>query len=599
MRSLIKTLRYARGMAKYYTGVSVSSVLVALAGIAVPFVISQATELMVGVVEGQSANVSQAVILAALLLVLDIMSAIIRNLGGYWGDIMSTRLKEQLSTQYYHHLLRLPQSYFDSELTGTIINRLNRAITEMTNFLNMFANNFFQMLLTTGITIGVVVAYSWELAILVLAMYPLFLWLTALTSKKWQYFQDQKNHETDMASGRFAEVVSQIKVVKSYVRESLEYRHFTKRYRKTISITRKQSRYWHQMDAVRGMVLSVLFFCIFAYIFIQTTERRFTIGDMVLLITLIGNLRMPLLSMSFIVDNFQKALAGSKDFIAAMELQPAIQDLPGAPTLTVEHGTVEFRDVSFGYESARHKQVLSNISFTIRPGEHVALVGESGGGKTTITNLLMRLYQPDGGEILIDGTNIEHVQQKSLRGHIATVFQEPALFSGTIRENIAYGSCDATEDQITAAAKAANAHEFIVGLEKGYETQIGERGLRLSGGQKQRIAIARAVLKDAPILLLDEATSNLDSRSEHLVQQALDRLMKGRTTLIIAHRLSTIAAVDTIVTLKNGRVDEIGTPQQLATSGGIYDNLLKLQRSTKVERDEQLAQYDIGASLEK
>lgn len=595
MKPLIHMLRYARGMGRYYIGVSISSVIVALTGIAVPFVISRATNLMVEVVEGGNVGIEQAIFLALVLLALDVTNTIVRNLGGYWGDVMATRLKQQLSTRYYHHLLSLPQSYFDGELTGTIINRLNRAITETTNFLNMFANNFFQMLLTTGITIGIVLVYSLELAVMVVIMYPLFMWLTALTSKKWQAFQNRKNHETDMASGRFAEVIAQIKVVKSYVRESLEYRHFAKRYRKTIAITRKQSRYWHSMDIVRGVVLSVIFFMIFAYIFVQTTERRFSIGDMVLLITLINNLRMPLFNMSFIVDNFQKALAGSRDFVGVMTLRPAIEDAHHAPELVVSRGAVEFRNVSFRYASAMQKPVLTDISFMLRPGEHVALVSESGGGKTTLTNLLMRLYQPDSGEIMIDDVAIDVVQQKSLRRHIATVFQEPALFSGTIRENIAYGADEPTDEQVIAAAKAANAHDFISELDKGYDTQIGERGLKLSGGQKQRIAIARAVLKDAPILILDEATSNLDSKSEHLVQQALERLMKGRATLIIAHRLSTIATVDRIVTLKDGRVDEIGTPKQLAKSGGIYANLLKLQRTVGVGVDDELARYDIAA----
>lgn len=593
MRWLMKSLGYARGMGWYYLGVSVCSILVALTGIAIPFVIAHATTLMVAAIEGQAVGVAHVLWLAALLLALDVANTLIRNLGGYWGDIMSTKLKAQLSTQYYHHLLSLPQSYFDGELTGTIINRLNRAITELSQFLNMFANSFFQLLLTTVITIGIVIGYSLELAALIIIMYPLFLWLTALTSKRWQHFQSRKNHETDRASGRFAEVVSQIKVVKSYVRESLEYRHFTKRYRKTIAVTRKQSRYWHIMDVIRGVVLSVIFFLMFAYIFVQTAAGRFSIGDMVLLITLINNLRMPLFNMSFIVDHFQKAMAGSKDFIKAMERQPELQDAKDAGELVVQRGAVAFRGVSFRYASVPHHPVLHDVSFTIKPGEHVALVGESGGGKTTITNLLMRLYEVDEGEITIDDTPITAVAQRSVREHIATVFQEPALFSGTIRENIAYGKKEATDEEVIAAARAANADEFIRQLDDGYETQIGERGLRLSGGQKQRIAIARAILKDAPILILDEATSSLDNKSEQLVQQALGRLMKGRTTLIIAHRLSTIAAVDQIITLKHGQVDEIGTPRQLAKTDGIYATLLRLQQAAGA--GEQLAAYDIAA----
>jgi ATP-binding cassette subfamily B protein len=224
------------------------------------------------------------------------------------------------------------------------------------------------------------------------------------------------------------------------------------------------------------------------------------------------------------------------------------------------------------------------------------LVGESGEGKTTITNLLMRLYEPRKGTISIDGHDISGVTQSSLRANIGVVFQDPALFSGTIRENISYANPGASDAEIIAAAKAANADEFIEKFDKGYETEIGERGLKLSGGQKQRIAIARALLKDAPILVLDEATSSLDSRSEAMVQEALERLMRGRTTIIIAHRLSTIQSVDQIITLRGGIVDETGSPSQLAKSGGIYAQLLKLQNREPTERTKsQLKAFEIAA----
>lgn len=595
MRSLIDILKYTRGLVPLYIGITITSILVALTGIAIPFVISEATTLMVGVVEGRSVSFNQVLGLAGLLFVFDVANTVIRNIGGNLGDSMAARLREQLSNVYYKHLLSLPQSYYDSELTGTIINRLNRAIAELGNFLNMFANNFFQMILTIVITVVIVLSYSWELAVLVIIMYPLFMWLTALTSKKWQKWQAQKNLETDIASGRFAEVVTQIKVVKSYVYEKLEYLNFARRLGETVAITKTQSRYWHKMDVLRGSVLSVIFFCIFTYIFVQTSEQNLTIGEMVLLITLINGLRMPLFNMSFIVDNFQKAIAGSKDLAETLRVEPEIADEPDATNLRKVKGLVELANVSFSYEQ-KNKTVLRNISLTIQPGEHVALVSESGGGKTTITNLIMRLYEADSGAVLIDGKDTRGITQRSLRGNIAMVFQDPALFSGTIRENIAYGKPGATKKEIEAAAKAANAQEFIDGLEHGYDTEIGERGLKLSGGQKQRIAIARAVLKDAPILILDEATSALDSRSEQLVQQALDRLMKGRTTLIIAHRLSTIASVDRIVTLKNGRIDEVGSPKELAKTDGLYANLLKLQQSTDKVDKEKLARYDISSS---
>lgn len=357
-------------------------------------------------------------------------------------------------------------------------------------------------------------------------------------------------------------------------------------------LTRDQSKYWHAMDVTRGAALSAIFFLIFAFIFVKTVEQHFTIGEMVLLITLINALRVPLFSMSFIVDQFQRAITGSKDYVAAMELTPEIQDKPGAHALTVTKGHIDYNDVTFQYGD--DSPVLRNISFTINPGEKVALVGESGEGKTTLSNLLMRLYEPKAGTITVDGVSIVDVTQASLRSQIATVFQDPALFSGTIRENIAYAHPRATMEQVEAAARAANADAFIAKLDKGYESEIGERGIKLSGGQKQRLAIARAILKDAPILILDEATSSLDSRAEHLVQQALDRLMKGRTTLIIAHRLSTIAHVDRIVTIKGGRVDEVGSPAELAKTDGIYGQLLTLQMGTTEAAKKKLKTFGMS-----
>ncbi len=593
MKILFQVLRYARNLWPYYLGITIFSVFMSLTSLATPFIIKYATDLVVNALDTGKADVTSALWLAVALFVVDVANTLFSNWGGYLGDMMSAKLKKQLSERYYAHLLKLPQSYYDQELTGTIINRLNRTIFEVTQFMNMFANNFFQMVLTIILTLVIVLFYSWELAVLMFVVYPLFLWLTTLTSKKWQVYQNEKNTETDIASGRFAEVIAQIKVVKSFIQESLEYRHFERRFQKTVDITRKQSAYWHNMDIGRRLVLNAIFFAIFAYLFVRTAEGAFTIGEMVLLIQLVNMMRLPIFSMSFIVDNTQRAIAGSKDYFAVMQLEPAVADKPHAPALGVKKATLAFEQVDFSY--TEKASVLKDISFVIKPGQKVALVGESGEGKTTITSLLLRLYDPVRGRITVDGQDIASVRQQSLRENIAVVFQDPALFSGTIRENIAYAKPHATEKEITAAAKAANAYEFISKLDNNFDTQIGERGLKLSGGQKQRIAIARAILKDARILILDEATSSLDSRSEALVQDALDRLMKGRTTLIIAHRLSTIAHVDTIITLKGGTIDEIGTPAELARSGGIYAQLLELQVSQTEADKKKLKAFEIAA----
>jgi len=550
------------------------------------------TDVIVSSPSHGAGQVEQVVWLAVLLFVVDAAMTLILNWSGYLGDVMSAKLRQVLSDRYYYHLLGLSQGYYDNELTGTIINRLNRTITEVTQFINMFANTFFSLYLTLFVSLIILLAYSWPLAVMIALVYPIFMWLTAKTSKHWQAWQQEKNRETDIASGRFAEVISQIRVVKSFVREKREHDLFAARNQKIVELTRVQSRYWHKMDVARRFAMNIIFFGAMLYIFVATASGQFTVGDMVLLTTLLTQMRLPIFNMSFIVDNLQKAIAGSRDYFEVMEVVPMVRDAKGAKKLHVKQGEIAYEHVTFGYD--KDDVVLHDLSFTVAPGEKIAFVGKSGEGKTTLTSLLLRAYDVDQGQITIDDISVKSVTQQSLHDHIGVVFQEPALFSGTIRENIAYGRPGATDVEIEKAAKAANAYEFITKLERGLDTEIGERGLKLSGGQKQRIAIARAILKDAPILILDEATSSLDSHSERLVQDALDRLMKNRTVLIIAHRLSTIADVDTIVTLKNGRVDEIGSPRELAKTQGIYAQLLELQNGTSESDKKTLRKYEIA-----
>ena len=507
------------------------------------------------------------------------------------GDLLAIRLKRYMSTRYYEHLLSLPQSYFDQELTGTIINRMNRGIQDIGDFVQMYTNNFLQFIFSTIFTLIIVAYYSWPVALMLLALYPIFIWMTAKTSNKWQGYQKQINEDLDIASGRFAESIMQVKVVKSFIQEARELKFFNRQLNKAIQITKPQSNYWHKQDVSRRTVLAIIFFTVFMYIFVETARDNYTLGVMVLLIQYSMLIRIPLFSISFLVDRTQRAVANSKDYFEVMAQQPEIADHPGARPLKVSAGEIVYDNVSFSYGD---KDVLKNLSFVIKPASKVALVGESGEGKTTITNLLLRLYEPGAGRILIDGDDISEVTQQSLRAQIGVVFQDPALFSGTVYENIAYADPKADKQAVIQAAKNANADEFISKFDKGYDTEIGERGLKLSGGQKQRIAIARALLKDAPILVLDEATSSLDSKSEAMVQEALERLMRGRTTLIIAHRLSTIQHVDQIITMQNGQVNEIGTPEQLAKSGGIYDQLLKLQHGTTEATKKKLKEFEIS-----
>ncbi len=601
MRSLIRILTLTRSLWPMYLGIALCSVGMSVTALVVPFLIGHATDAVVaGVRTGPSvtAVLPTVVTMALGVLAAELANTAFTNIGGYLGDTMTARLRRVLSTRYYEKLLALPQRYYDHELSGTIIGRLSRSISEVTDFVKSMSNTFFSLLLTTVAVLVITAVYSWPLAVLLAVMTPVYVWLTTRTSSRWQAAEQAKNDALDLANGRFSEVIGQIRVVRSFSRERAERDGFDRHYARMVDLTRGQARHWHGMDTLRRVVLNVAFFAMYLVIFVQTARGDYSVGVMVLLIQLMSMARQPILLMSFIIDSAQHAVAGSRSYFEVMD-EPVERREPPAVTAGPDPAgsapagspALSFADVDFSYEPGR--PVLRGITFTVGRGERVALVGESGGGKSTLVNLLLGLYPADAGRILVLGRDSAALDPAELRAQIGVVFQDPSLFSGTIAENIAYGRPDADPEEIREAARRANADRFVSGFPAGYDTVIGERGMRLSGGQKQRIAVARAILKNAPVLVLDEATSSLDTRAERLVQAGLDELMADRTTLIIAHRLSTISSVDRIVTLRTGRVDEIGSPETLARSGGIYAQLLALQASSNRADRARLRAYDI------
>ncbi len=588
MKNIFRILGSAKQLWRYYVVISIFTILVSITGLLYPLLSGWAID---EIRKGSGASIMYVSVIAGAIFALDLLGNIFSNIGGYLGDQMTTKLNKILSLRYYEHLMILPQRYFDTELSGKIINRLNRSITQITNFMQMMSNNFLQFIFSTIFALIIVAFYSVPIALLLLSIYPVYIWMTFRSSSKWQKYQKKKNLHIDIASGRFAEAISQVKVVKSFIQEKRELKFFDQQMTTVVDTNKPQSSFWHRRDAERRVVLSLIFLAVYMYIFILGANGSLSPGQVVALILYAMQIRIPIFTISFMVENTQRAIADSNDYFEIMSLEPQIEDVDNATDLVVSKGDIQFKDVSFAYDK---NSVLSGINLTIAPNTKIALVGESGEGKTTITNLLMRLYEPQEGQIFIDDQPIDSVTQNSLRKNIAVVFQDPALFSGTIYENITYSNPNSSQENVERVAKAANAHEFISKLEKGYMTEIGEHGLKLSGGQKQRIAIARALLKDAPILILDEATSSLDSKSEAMVQDALKRLMKGRTTIIIAHRLSTIQHVDQIITIANGKVGEVGSPEELAISGGIYEQLLNLQMGDPDTRKKRLREYEIA-----
>lgn len=586
MKPILRIFTSTKELKKYYGAIAGFTVILSLTQLAQPFLTGLAID---EIGKGQDADVMRAVWFAVGIFGIDLFNNFANNVSGYVGDVMGVKLKQILSERYYQHLLKLPQKYFDNEMSGKIINRLERSVNELERFATAISNNFLQFIFTTIFALVVVALYSWQVAILLGLLYPLYIFMTVRTSSKWLKYQEQKNEANDVALGRFTESVTQIDVVKSFAQERREFNFFSRNFDDVVKFTRPQSRYWHVNDVKRRLMLNIIFFAVLLTIFIQGANGTISPGDAVALILYSNQIRIPIFTISFLVDLTQRAVGNSKDYFEALDEEPEQLDLDDLSKLEVPHGGVSFNGVTFGYEE---EKVLNNITFNIKPGTKLALVGQSGGGKSTIANLLMGFYRPESGTISIDDSNIASVPTRELREASAAVFQNPSLFSGTIAENICYASKGVDVKKMRKAAKAANALGFIESFKNGFNTQIGEKGLKLSGGQKQRIAIARAIYKDAPILILDEATSSLDSKSEVEVQAALETLMRDRTTLIIAHRLSTIQHVDTIVVLEDGKVAQSGSPKMLAKKPGLYRELLALQNGDKSAR-ERLASYDI------
>jgi subfamily B ATP-binding cassette protein MsbA len=377
------------------------------------------------------------------------------------------------------------------------------------------------------------------------------------------------------------EAVSSARVVKSFVREQYEIDRFEKENKENLGANLKNARYMATLTPTIEFVAALGVTLILWYGGHNVINGDTTAGSLVAFLAYAVNISNPIKRITRTTGNIQKALAAAQRVFGILDLKEEVKDLPEAKTLPSVLGTVSFEHVSFSYNEG--DQIIHDLSFEVKPGQVVGLVGPSGAGKSTIASLLPRFYNCDEGVIRIDGTDIKQVTLDSLRAQVGIVPQETILFNGTVYDNILYGRLDATKEEIEAAAKAANAHDFIMELPQGYETMLGDRGVNISGGQRQRIAIARAILKNPRILILDEATSALDTESEHLVQEALNRLMVGRTSLVIAHRLSTIKNADRILVLEKGKLVEDGTHEELMNKNGLYAHLYQIQYRTNTE----------------
>jgi subfamily B ATP-binding cassette protein MsbA len=495
----------------------------------------------------------------------------------YIGNATVTRLRDEL----FASIQCQPLSFFDGEATGVLMSRLTYDVNLLQDAVTRVVTSFFKDSFTV-IGLTVVIFYrEWRLALLAMVVFPLAVLIIVQLGKRMR----RMSHKTQVANAHLYTVLQESligqRIVKAFAREDYEERRFSKanwgyfRIRMKLNATRELSPPVMELLGSLGMA-GIIFYGGYAVIRGTSTPGTFFSFLAALLM-----LYQPIKSLSAVQNVVQEGLAAAARVFGLMDREPEIEDAPKAATLPHLAQEINYVGVNFAYDGRQN--ILHNIEFSVRRGEVVALVGPSGAGKSTLLNLLPRFYDVSDGVIRIDGHDIRDVTLASLRRQIGVVTQQTILFNDTVRHNVAYGHLSAAEDDIINALKAAHAYDFVMALPEGLDTLIGEQGVRLSGGERQRLAIARALLKDPPILILDEATSSLDSESEREVQQALDLLIKGRTTLVIAHRLSTVRGADRIIALEDGHIMEIGTHAELLAADGLYRRLYEMQFSREEE----------------
>lgn len=479
----------------------------------------------------------------------------------------------------FKKLQRLSVSFYNKNKTGTIMSYVTNDVNALQSAM---VENTIEMITEGFILIGSVVAMiylDWRLTLFTVCTFPVVLWFMEFFGKKIRKTGGRIQECTADITSVLQESVASARVIKSFVREDYEVDRFDVENRANFRANMKNAQLMATLTPVVELVAAIGVTMIIWYGGNNVINGTITAGSLVAFLTYAVNISNPIKRLTRVIGNIQKALAAAQRVFMIIDMPEEIAESRDAKQLPEVSGKVEFQNVSFAYDDKGN--VITDLSFSVKPGEVIAIVGPSGAGKSTIANLLPRFYDVNKGDIKIDGHSVREVTLDSLREQVGIVPQETMLFNGSVYNNILYGRLDATKEEIEAAAKAANAHDFIMQLTDGYETKLGDRGVNLSGGQRQRIAIARAILKNPRILILDEATSALDTESERVVQEALDRLMVGRTSFVIAHRLSTVKNADKILVLEKGNLVESGTHDELLALDGLYAHLYKIQYRNK------------------
>jgi len=509
------------------------------------------------------------------LLVLAVIRAVLNYVIDYWGHMVGTRMERDMRRDLFEHLQTLSFDYFDNVKTGHIMSRIVNDLREISELSHHGPEDLFLSLVMLIGSFIILTMIEWRLTLIIYGFLPLLIWYAILKRKKMSSAFRSVRKRIANVNAQLENSISGIRVAKSFTNEEYEIEKFNEGNREFNDS--REFAYKVMAEFFVGIfflsnILNIIALSVGGFF---VYRGYINIGDLVAYLLYINFFLQPIRKLTNFTQQFQDGMTGFERFVEIMKVKPSIVDKENAVTLKEIKGKIEFKNVTFKY--SENKFVLSNINLTIMPGETMALVGPSGGGKTTLCQLIPRFYEVNGGEILVDDMNIKDIKIKSLRENIGLVQQDIFLFTGSIKENILYGKPNSEDEEVVKAAKNANIHDFIMSLPEGYDSYIGEKGIKLSGGQKQRISLARAFLKNPAILILDEATSALDSEAEIIIQQALEKLTVGRTVLVIAHRLSTIKNANQIVVLTDQGIKEKGNHGELIVKDGLYTKLYNAQ----------------------